>query len=226
MNQEQISVIAGISVSMFLMLLITFFLLFLRFKYFKKMSKQEQLGLEAEKNINFLLRKWAEKNNFYFLESSLYKYNDNQLFEVDGILLTNKAIIIVEIKSINGVIKGNSTEKTLNKVLGNKSFEISNPIYQNDKHIYHIKKMLDGNFPILSLIVFSNRAQRLEIENELAYVIICLEDELNQILFDINTSLEERINPETLKAIKEAFEKYQTNNKKDYLVLKSFSTSR
>jgi len=40
----------------------------------------------------------------------VYKYNENKVFEVDSILVTKEVIIVVEIKSINGGIKGDAND--------------------------------------------------------------------------------------------------------------------
>ncbi|UWD34074.1 nuclease-related domain-containing protein [Mesomycoplasma molare] len=222
MSQKEVIILVGIIISLSLIISIIAFSIFVKFKYINKISKQEQIGIEAEKNINLFLKNWANQNNFFFIESSLYKYGENKLFEVDGILLTNKAIIVVEIKSINGIITGNAEENNWTKTLGKKTFTITNPVYQNDKHIYHITQMLNYKLPILSLIIFSDRAEKLEIENNISHVIITKENNLNQILFDINTSLEEKIDKKTLLEIKRTIEDFRTNDKKDYLTLKSF----
>jgi hypothetical protein len=45
------------------------------------------------------------------MDASLYK-NKHKIFEVDSILITNKCLIVVEIKSIRGKVLGNAKDQT------------------------------------------------------------------------------------------------------------------
>ncbi|MGL5519804.1 MAG: nuclease-related domain-containing protein, partial [Metamycoplasmataceae bacterium] len=90
-----VALIIGLSsVVIFLVLTLLFF-----FRKRKKISKNKKIGNEAEEKINKLLNAWALKNNSKYISSSLFKY-DNYLFEVDGILISPRSLIIVEVKSI------------------------------------------------------------------------------------------------------------------------------
>jgi hypothetical protein len=42
----------------------------------------------------------------------MFKYDKNKIFEVDGILITARALIVIEVKNINGIIEGKGLEKT------------------------------------------------------------------------------------------------------------------
>ncbi|WP_308701811.1 nuclease-related domain-containing protein [Mesomycoplasma hyorhinis] len=71
---------------------------------YTKILKQNK-GKEYEKQVNDKLLQWAIDNQSFFINSSILKQGD-LLFEVDSILITRKAVIVVEIKSLNGFIKG------------------------------------------------------------------------------------------------------------------------
>ncbi|WGI36866.1 nuclease-related domain-containing protein [Mesomycoplasma lagogenitalium] len=226
MSKEQTLMIVGLSLGLFFVLLVFCFVVFFKINYLRKWNQQEKLGKQAEIKINEILNNWAKRHNFFFIFSNLFKYGDRQLFEVDGVLLTDKAVIIVEIKSINGIIKGNASDKKLLKILGKRKYPITNPVYQNDKHIYHIDKMLNGRFPILSLIIFSNRVEKLEIENNLNHVVIITESQIEQELHNLNSQLDVKLDSQMLLNIKNSFEKHITQEKKDYLTLKAFSNEK
>ncbi|MBN3534471.1 nuclease-related domain-containing protein [Mycoplasma procyoni] len=198
-------------------------LLVIKLKYGKNLSIQERLGKEAEIRINESLSSWASKNQSFFIPSALYKYNKNQLFEVDGILLTPKVVYVIEIKSINGVIKGNSEDQKFKKIIAKKEYEIANPIKQNDKHIEHIKRMLNGNFPVISLIIYTERTESIEVINKPSHVALIKENAIQETLYDISSKLENKFSEQTLQSLKNSIEENITKDRKDYITLKRFS---
>lgn len=226
MTLNEIWMIIAIVLGLLISLTIFLVLIFLKIKYGRKISEQELLGYEAEKEINNKLTIWAKNNNAIFIPNALYKYNQNKLFEVDGILLTSRAIIVVEIKSINGKIKGNTGDSQWFKTINQKEYPFKSPVMQNQKHIDHILDMLTGKFPILSLIIFSNRSEKLEIENELAHVLVINEKEIDQCLYDIQKQIEPRLSNSNLNALKKNLISHVTTSKADYLLLKSFTEQK
>lgn len=226
MTLTEIGIIIFITLGLLISISIFFTILIIKLKYGKKFKNIEKIGHEAEIKINNKLSLWAKENNSIFIPNSLYKYNTNKIFEVDGILLTSRAIIIVEIKSMNGIIKGNTQESQWLKILGSQEHQFKSPVLQNQKHIDHILDMLNGKFPILSLIIFSNRVEKLDIKNELSHVLVIREEEIDQWLFNVQKDIEPKMNFSTLEAINKNLTSYISNSKTDYLLLKSFAEQK
>lgn len=178
-----------------------------------KVDKVKLIGMTAEKNINADLKKWAKKNNSIFINSNLYHYDNNKVFEVDAILLTVGGIIVIEIKSINGVIIGSGNDLKWTKKLKHSSYDITNPLKQNDRHIQHIIKIINEKVPIVSLIIFSNRAEDLQISDVPEYALVIRHSSLFEKLDKINIVLKPALTNKDLKNIKKTISKYIANNK-------------
>ncbi len=179
----------------------------------KKLTKK--LGQSAETIINNDIATWAKHTTNRFIKASLYAYNKNMVFEVDGILITTKGIIVVEIKSIKGEIIGEAKATQWIKKIGEKQHITGNPIIQNDKHINHIMKMLDIKVPIVSLIVYSNRAESIKVTNQPGHVVLIRHSELFNSLDKINSVLETKLSDQQVKVLYNKIKNFRTNNPKD-----------
>lgn len=224
MNQaEKIKYLIGISVALFLMILI--FIIFLVIFFKKKKTKEsftDKLGREAEDKINTMIQLWADKNNAHYIPSSMFKYNKNKIFEVDGILITARAMIIVEVKNINGIIEGKGLEKTWFKLMGTKRHEIKNPIIQNDKHIEHIIAITKLKVPMLSLVIFDTRTEELRCTEIPSHVLVVKTKEVETTLNQINDQLMPKINMGEIQEIYYALLEHKTSAPEDYEMLLSF----
>ena len=151
-------------------------ILYLYIKHILRVTRKRRqirlIGLKAEKLINADLKRWCKLNNMSFINSGLYKYNHNKVFEVDSILITTKCIIVVEIKSIKGNIVGDANDINWTKKINNSSFKLYSPLKQNDRHIKHIINIINQKIPIVSLIIFSDSTNNLEISNIPDYAVI------------------------------------------------------
>lgn len=189
---------------------------------FKRMIKR--IGQTAEKQINDDIAVWCKKTNNIFIPASLFKYNENKLFEVDGIIVTPKALIVVEIKSIKGSVQGDANLPVWKKTTDNQVYDLSNPIMQNDKHIEHIMTMIKAQVPTLSLIVYSNRTSNVEVVNTPSHVIVTRHANLFDILDEIELSLPVRIDQYDMKTIASGIKQYRTNKKSDIQAHKNIAT--
>lgn len=224
MNSEEIKYLIGISISLFIMILIFILVLFIFLKRKKtKGSYTDKLGKDAEVKINNIIQNWAERNNAHFIPSSMFKYNKNKIFEVDGILITARALIIVEVKNINGIIEGKGLEKTWFKIMGTKRHPINNPIIQNDKHIEHIIAITKLKVPMLSLIVFDSRTEELRCDGIPSHVLVIKVEDLETSLNAINDQLMPKINMGEIQKIYYSLLEHKTSAPEDYKMLLSFS---
>ena len=184
----------------------------------KKLIKK--LGKTAEETINADIKVWAKHTKSKFWPATLFKYSDNKVFEVDSILITKKALYVIEIKSIKGVIKGDVKNPYWTKVLGANKFKITNPIIQNDKHIKHIITMTGIKIPTISLIIFSNRAEKLEIKNIPSYATIIRHTELFNTLDTIEETLDSNIFSDNRKNIIDSINNFKTKKREDIILHK------
>lgn len=217
--------IIGVTIS--LVIIFGLFGLWLFF-WIKKNAKETKLakkGKVTEDAVNQKLSLWANINDSLYLGSTMFKYHNNKIFEVDGILLTTRALICVEVKNINGTkISGQGNEKEWVKEIGNNRHMIKSPILQNDKHIDHIVKMTDIKMPIISLIIFdSNSCKELDIQNVPQHVIVILSNQLDETLQAINAALIPKISKGEIENMYTKLIEHRTIDKKDEELLHSFA---
>ena len=183
--------------------------------FFKRRTKQKlilEIGARAEVKVNSDIKIWTKQTKNIFIDSSIYKYDHDMLFKVDSIIITSKAMIVVEVKSLNGSISGDCNAHTWKKTLNSNTFRIINAQSQNQEHIDHIIKMLNIKVPIISLIVFSNRTYELNIDNIPSHALIIRHVELFETLDNIDSSLPFSIHEKEMKYIKNQLLSKQTKS--------------
>lgn len=173
----------------------------------------KRIGQTAEDQINGDLKVWARHTKNLFIPNNLYSYNKNMVFEVDSILVTSKALIVIEIKSINGGVRGKAEDQKWTKVLGEVTHEITNPIIQNEKHIEHLIKMTNIKVPTISLIVYSDRAEFLDVKNTPGHVVVIRHAKLFETLDTIMDSLPEKLNSDKMQAIVNSIKAHRATDK-------------
>ncbi|MBR2848991.1 MAG: NERD domain-containing protein [Mycoplasmataceae bacterium] len=217
--------VIGISISLILITTLFFIWIFFRIKKKSKENELVKKGKMTELAINEKLSLWANINDSLFIPATMFKYNNNKIFEVDGILLTTRALICVEVKNINAnLIYANGNEKEWVKVIGQNKHLIKSPILQNDKHIDHIVKMTDIKMPIISLIIFDSiSTKEIDIKNIPSHVLIIKSNELDTTMEGIVSSLIPKISRREIEKMYEKLMEHQTTSKKDKELLRSFS---
>ena len=153
------------------------------------------LGLETADDIgrrgeNRIARSLAWANTFgkpgITLNNVYVPRKDGRSSEIDLLYITCKGVIVVESKNYSGFIFGNEDYKNWTVTLyagkdwiGRKQVEkhqFYNPIWQNRTHINSLKRYLNEEIPMYSLIVFSNRCQIKELSWSDPNVYICHAD--------------------------------------------------
>lgn len=217
--------VIGISISLILITTLFFIWIFFRIKKKSKENELVKKGKMTELAVNEKLSLWANINDSLFIPATMFKYNNNKIFEVDGILLTTRALICVEVKNINAnLIYANGNEKEWVKVIGQNKHLIKSPILQNDKHIDHIVKMTDIKMPIISLIIFDSiSTKEIDIKNIPSHVLIIKSNELDTTMEGIVSSLIPKISRREIEKMYEKLMEHQTTSKKDKELLRSFS---
>lgn len=222
MDKEKILFIVGIVLGSISVLILFFLSLFFYFKNFKRNNLQKKIGHFAEVKIGEKLKKWASVNHSFWIPNALYKYNDNILFEVDGILITSRALIIIEIKSISGSILGIGTQKRWIKKIHNQEFMIANPIFQNEKHLEHVMKMTKIKVPVLSMIIFSERTDKLRVTHIPDHVFLIKEEQIDESLWQMCNDLKIKMHKQDMIFLKNKIEKNITTSIKDYEIFSKY----
>jgi len=82
---------------------------------------------------------------------------DSTYSQIDVVLATKVGLIAIEIKDYAGWIYGNVNKKNWTQVLayGREKYPLYNPIFQNARHIDHLKRALPREkMPIYNVIIF------------------------------------------------------------------------
>ena len=99
---------------------------------------------------------------------------DGETTEVDVLFITVKGIFVIESKNYSGWIFGDEKSYKWTAMLPNKiKNKFYNPIKQNDLHIEHLRKYLDMDIPLFSIIAFSERCEvnKIKLERKDVFVI-------------------------------------------------------
>lgn len=96
-----------------------------------------------------------------FLFNVYIPKENNETTEIDVMLISKYGIIVIESKNFNGWIFGNENKKYWYQTLSNgydsfDKYEFYNPIKQNENHIKYLKRILEKETIIKSIVVFSN----------------------------------------------------------------------
>lgn len=215
--------ISGIVLGSIAILIAISFLIYFAIKNKRFENRIKEIGQKAEDVVNADIKIWSKKTKNLFLPASIYKYGTNKVFEVDSIIITSKVMIVVEIKSIKGGIKGDAESQTWTKVLGDKQFPITNPIVQNDGHIDHLVKMMDIKVPTVSLIIYSNRAKFLDVHNIPSHAAVIRHAELFDTLDQIEKALPIKISTLEMHSLASLIKNQKATKTKDQMLHKKIT---
>ena len=139
--------------------------LYRRTDYYKS-TKNPYLTVrfDAGRMGEYLIYKYLrdyEKDGAKFLYNCYLPKNQEETTEIDVLMIHTSGIYVFESKNYSGWIFGSEKQKTWTQSLpsGNKSKKehFLNPIMQNNLHIKCLKEYIGEDYPIHSIIVFSER---------------------------------------------------------------------
>lgn len=175
-------------VSVFLIIFIVYNVIFSL-----KNKKKQTKGFNFEAQINEKMMNIAKARGIKYIKGGLFKYASNQMFEIDGVLIGNKAIYIIEVKYYIGHLTGDSFAETLELRNSKKVVKIKNPLLQNFKHIQHFYKLCNFSLPVFSLLVLPSEASY-DIDQLDSWSIITTEDKINEKLDEVAADLNDEPN--------------------------------
>lgn len=118
--------------------------------------------------LTYKCLKRYESDGALFLYNCYLPKNKEQTTEVDVMMIHRTGIYVFESKNYSGWIFGSEYSKTWTQTLpsGRKVHKehFLNPIMQNKLHINCLKKQIGENYPIHSVIVFSERCTLKKVE--------------------------------------------------------------
>ncbi|MBZ4203637.1 nuclease-related domain-containing protein [Mycoplasma tauri] len=206
----------GLVIAIVFTTILLFFALFFYFWFYFKNKKRNTIGLKFEDQTKNQLITFAKNNNYKFLNGGLFKYSSNHFFEMDAILVGDKAVFIVEIKYLNGHIYGESFSDNLTLKNNRKEIKIKNPLIQNFRHIQHFYKMCNFNVPVFSLLIFPNETTY-DISHQDSWSIITNVDKIDNILKEVDNDMADEANMsfEETKAVIDIVNLSRTKSIKD-----------
>ena len=124
-------------------------------------SVKKDLGRYGEYLTYKRLKKFKENGSKFLFNLYIPRAND-QTTEIDVLMISPKGLFAFESKNYSGWIFGSEHQKhwyqTLPTGRGESHKEkFYNPVMQNRNHIKHLKTLIGENYPIHSIIVFSDR---------------------------------------------------------------------
>lgn len=147
-------------------------------------------GKSLENAIHRYLQTYATEHGSHAFKDVMFK-DDVYTSQIDNILITRKAIYVIEAKNYNGHIFGSKhneywtmtvkhvntkhsrSGKTYKKTHISKH-KFYNPVKQNQTHIHKLIKALkiDSHIPIFNVIVFGHKAYLSDVEQHEDYAVI------------------------------------------------------
>ena len=142
--------------------------------------------------LTYVELKGYEKNGAKYIFNSYIPKEDGKTTEIDLIMIYRSGIYVFESKNYSGWIFGNEKQKTWTQTLPNgrssRKEHFLNPIMQNKLHIANLKRLLDEQYPIHSIVVFSNRCTLKDIEVTSNDVVVDYRDRILSIVNEIDNN--------------------------------------
>ena len=100
-------------------------------------------------------------NNYIILDK------DGKSHQIDHIEIRRNGIFCIETKNYKGFIYGTEEGQYWSQYLYNgEKHQMYNPVLQNKTHAYHLKKLLNDEFEIISIVVMvQNNAEKINVKN-------------------------------------------------------------
>lgn len=160
---------------------------------YKKLRKQEEEGAK-------------------FLFNCYLPAKKDETSEVDVIMLADSGIYVFESKNYSGWIFGSEQSRSWTQTLPNgkkaRKEHFYNPIMQNKTHIKWLQNLIGMNFPVYSVIVFSERCTIKKMDVTSPDVRVVKRDRLNRVVKDIKKENGKKLTQEQISHLYEQLYPY------------------
>ena len=132
-------------------------------------------GTEGEYLTSLALEKRV-RGNRRFVFNAYLPCRSGGSTETDIVMIHEKGIFVIENKNYYGTVKGRADREYWDHYLPGKHHTFYNPIYQNKGHVRHLKRLLEEHgwrLPIVSVVVFNDRLERLRVRKKGTDAIVC-----------------------------------------------------
>ncbi|MBU4690584.1 NERD domain-containing protein [Mycoplasma sp. ES3157-GEN-MYC] len=185
-TEMKIGIICGIiGMSLLIVLILALYI-----RNIIRTSRKDTAGFAFEEQITRRLASYCKNSNYRYIKGEKFKYAGENFFEIDGFLMTNKFLIIVEIKYIIGELTGQASDKLISVINNGNTTRFTNPLIQNFRHIEHFYKMCGFKFPVLSLLILPNGSE-CNITHQGAWSVVANEDNFENVLLELDEELKD-----------------------------------
>lgn len=166
-------------------------------------------GERGEKKVSRIADRTFANTTAVPVKNLYLPWPDGRTAQIDELVIADSGIYVIEVKNYKGWIFGNENNQYWTQVLttGIRGESIKNrlynPIWQNNSHIYCIKKNLKGyKGPIHSLIVFSDDAEFTDVTVNSSRVYVLYQRNLRRVLYEIDSAYKGSLSEDEIVDIK------------------------
>ena len=182
---------------------IVIFILFSRTNYGK--------GVLGELSVRRIIGSNKPKKDYYVVNNITFDDGEKSA-QIDHIIINRSGLIVIETKNRIGKIFGKESDLNWTAVYnyGKKKATFFNPIKQNEGHLKSLRKILDNDLEMHSIIVFTKSADIREIHTETVPVVYA--NSLKQFIKDYQYSNDSLTTEEVIEVYQKLVE-IKKNNK-------------
>lgn len=160
--------------------------------------------------LTYKYLKKFEDQGARFLFNIYVPKKEEETTEIDVLMISSKGLFVFESKNYSGWIFGSDNQKYWYQTLpsGRKRShkeKFYNPVFQNNTHIKHLKSLIGDEFPIYSIITFSDRCTLMNVNIKYSKVDVINRYQVNNIVSAIYAN-----NPEDVLTAEQVNEIYNT----------------
>ncbi|WP_426461133.1 nuclease-related domain-containing protein [Mycoplasma hafezii] len=215
-------IVTFLMIAIFLLLILSWVILFFLHRNKLRGKENQKQGFKFEDDVAKKIKQHIKGKKVKFLPGNIYKY-DGKLFEVDGILVFENLVAVIECKSYFGELQGDASATELQLVSYTKKGTITkdfkNPVLQNEKHLNHLEKIIGRSMPLASMIVCPT-GLIINVKHLPKHVIITTEDQMlnriDELLEFSNKNQQNKIDDKVIVTALANFEVKSKREKKEF----------
>lgn len=207
-------------------------LIVIGFIYLSYLQTPKAKGLRLEKKILNILKTLAIKLGGIEFHDHMYE-DSLSTSQIDNMLLTSKALYVIEAKNYHGHIFGSESQdqwtmtvKHVNKKRSRSGkvyhkthiskHSFYNPLKQNQTHINKIKNLTEihNTIPIYNIVVFGSNAYLRDVKHSADVYVINL-SQLKHIIVQLENSTQKVLTLDTMQSYVEDLYYFNDTNKKN-----------